>query len=124
MAEMTWTTDDLSITLRSTPSHDGYQEIIIAATRGGFSGIRDSWLDAGDIERFADRVHRMWRDLTGGAELYGDHGSEFSLTLTMATGGHVDIEVEIDQPWASLRIEARTDQTYLPALYDGLLEIR
>jgi len=42
----------------------------------------------------------------------------------MTGGGHVDIHVEINQPRANLRIEAQTDQTFLPALHDGLLAIR
>lgn len=66
----------------------------------------------------------MWQDLAGTAELNGDYRVDFSVKLAMRRGGHVDIEIEINQPWASLRIEAETDQTYLPALRDGLLAIR
>jgi hypothetical protein len=124
MAEMTWQAGDLSITLQTKPSHDGYQEVVLAATRDGFSATRSSWLDVGDIDRFAAQVHHMWEELDGGAELLGEHGIEFSLRLTMTTGGHVDIRVDINEPWAQLHIEAQTDQTFLPALHAGLLSVR
>lgn len=124
MAEMTWHAGDLSISLQTKPSRDGYQQVVINANRGGFSATRESWLDAGDIDRFADQVHHMWQDLTGTAELYGEHGVEFSLKLTTGSGGHVNICVDVNQPWANLRIEAQTDQTFLPALRDGLPAIR
>ncbi len=120
MAEMTWQAGDLSITLQTQPSHDGYQEVALAATSRGFSATRSSWLDAGDIDRFATHVHRMWQELDGDAELYGEHGIEFSLRLTMTTGGHVDIRVDINEPWAQQHIEAQTDQTFLPTLHAGL----
>jgi hypothetical protein len=66
----------------------------------------------------------MWQHLTGTAELYGEHGIEFSFKLAMTDGGHVDIDVDLNQPWANLQIEAQTDQTFLPALHDGLLAVR
>jgi hypothetical protein len=66
----------------------------------------------------------MWQHLTGTAELNGEHGIEFSLKLTMTSGGHVDIHIQISQPWADLHIDAQTDQSFLPALHDGLLAIR
>ncbi|WP_319458726.1 hypothetical protein [Micromonospora sp. RTP1Z1] len=124
MAEMTWHAGGLSIVLQTKPSHDSYQEVVFAATCGGFTGTRPSWLDAGDIDRFAGQVHRMWQELAGEAELYGEHGVEFSLRLTMTTGGHVDVQVDINEAWANLHIEAQTDQTFLPALHHGLLSIR
>jgi hypothetical protein len=124
VAEMTWQAGDLSVAIQTSPSRNGYQQVVITATRDGFSATRDSWIDAGDIDRFADQVHHTWQHLSGTAELYGEHGTEFSLKLTMTGGGHVDIHIEINQPWASLRIEAQTDQTFLPALHDGLLAIR
>jgi hypothetical protein len=124
MAEMTWQSCDLSIRLETKPSRHGYQQVVVSVTRGGFSAARESLLDAGDIARFAGQVHRMWQDLAGTAELLGEHGIEFSLKLTATGGGHVDIHVDISQPWANLRIEAQTDQTFLPALHDGLLAIR
>lgn len=66
----------------------------------------------------------MWQHLTGTAELAGEHGVDFSIRLAMGSGGHVDIDIEINQPWATLRIEAQTDQTYLPNLREGLLALR
>ncbi|MBB1152424.1 WapI family immunity protein [Amycolatopsis dendrobii] len=123
-SEMTWRAGEVSLAIQAAPSRDGFQQVVISATREGFSAVRDSWLDAGDLERFADEVDRMWQDLAGTAELNGDYRVDFSVKLAMSSGGHVDIEIEINQPWASLRIEAETDQTYLPALRDGLLEIR
>jgi hypothetical protein len=124
VAEMTWQAGSLSIAIQTTPSCDGYQQVTITATREGFSATRDSWLDDGDLDRFADQVHHIWQNLTGTAELYGEHGIEFALKLTMTGSGHIDIHIEINQPWASLRIEAQTDQTFLPALHDALLTIR
>jgi hypothetical protein len=124
VAEMTWQAGDLSVAIQTSPSRNGYRQVVITATRDGFSATRDSWIDAGDIDRFADQIHHMWQHLTGTAELYGEHGIEFSLKLTMTGGGHVDIHIEINQPWASLRIETQTDQTFLPALHDALLAIR
>jgi hypothetical protein len=78
MAEMTWQAGDLSLALQTKPSHDSYQEVIFATTRGGFSATRSSRLDSGDIGRFANQVHRMWQELAGDAELYGEDGVEFS----------------------------------------------
>lgn len=124
VSEMTWQAGDVSLTIQVASSHDGYQQVVISAAREGFSASRRSWLDAGDLKRFADEVHRMWTHLAGTAELCGEHGVEFSVKLTMSSGGHVDVNIEINQPWANLRIEAETDQTYLPALHDGLLAIR
>lgn len=124
MAEMTWRTEDLTLTLSTTPCQRGYQQVVVAASRGGFSAVRNSWLDDGDIQRFADQVHIMWQNLAGTAELVGEHGVEFSFRLTMDAGGHVDIDVTINEAWGNLQLEARTDQTFLPALRDGLLSIR
>jgi hypothetical protein len=67
----------------------------------------------------------MWQDLTGDAELVGEHGVDFSIQLTMGPGGHVDVRITINEVWGEghLQLEARTDQTFLPALRDGLLSI-
>jgi hypothetical protein len=122
MAEMTWRTEDLTLTLSTTPQR-GYQQVVVAATRGGFSAVRNSWLDDGDIQRFADQVHTIWQNLAGTAELVGEHGVEFSIRLTTGTGGHVDVDVTINEAWGNLQLEARTDQTFLPPLRDGLLSL-
>lgn len=124
MSEMTWHAGEVSLAIQAAPSRDGYQRVVIKAAREGFSATRDSWLDAGDLERFAADVHHMWQHLAGTAELTGEHGVDFSVKLAMSSGGHVDIDIEINQPWATLRIEAETDQTYLPNLRDGLLALR
>jgi hypothetical protein len=120
MAEMTWRTENLMLALRITESHLDYQQIIMSASRDGFSATRNSWLDSGDIEQFAEQVHHMWQDLAGAAELVGEHGVDFSVRLTMASGGHVDIDITINEVWGNLQLHARTDQTFLPALHDGL----
>lgn len=124
MSEMTWHAGEVSLAIQAAPSRDGYQRVAIKAAREGFSATRDSWLDAGDLKRFAAEVHHMWQHLTGSAELTGEHGVDFSVKLAMSSGGHVDIDIEINQPWATLRIEAETDQTYLPSLREGLLALR
>ncbi|MGW4394944.1 WapI family immunity protein [Amycolatopsis nivea] len=121
---MTWHAGEVSLALQVTRGYDGYQQVVIKAARECFSATRDSWLEEGDIERFAAEVHHMWQHLAGTAELNGERGTEFSVKLAMSSGGHVDIDIEINQPWATLRIEAETDQTYLPALRDGLLALR
>src|SRR5690349_19845265 len=112
MAELTWHTEDLTLTItKSQPTH---QQIIVSASRDGFSATRTSWLDAGDIDQFAEQVHQMWEDLTGSAELVGEHGVDFTIRLTTADGGHVDIDITINEVWGNLQLEARTDQTFLP----------
>jgi hypothetical protein len=120
---MTWRTQDLSIQLRTTSSQQGYQKATFTVTHGAFSAARDSWLDAGDIERFAVQLDEMWRKLSGEAELYGEHGSDFSFRLTMKSGGHIGVLIEIAQPTARLVVETQTDQTFLPALRDNILSV-
>jgi hypothetical protein len=55
MAEMTWRTEDLTLTLSITASQPEYQQVIVSASRNGFSAQRNSWLDAGDIETSLSR---------------------------------------------------------------------
>jgi hypothetical protein len=38
----------------------------------------------------------------------------------MASGGHVDIDITINEVWGNLQLHAHTDQTVLPAVRDGL----
>lgn len=59
MAETPWQAGDPSLAIQTIPSRDGCQQVVITATREGFSASRDPWLDAGDIDRFADQVHHM-----------------------------------------------------------------
>jgi hypothetical protein len=66
----------------------------------------------------------MWQDLAGTAELVGEHGVDFSIRLAMSSGGHVDIDITINEVWGNLQLHARTDQTFLPALHEGLQSIR
>jgi hypothetical protein len=121
--EMVWETEDLSVELRTTSRDGDYQEVTFAVRHGDFTAALLSTIDAGDAARFAAEVHQMWRDLSGEAELFGEHGLDFRLRLTMSTGGHVDVLVDVQQPTARLVVETQTDQTYLPALRDGMLSV-
>ena len=128
MKEMTWRGSDLSITLRTEPSQQNFQRVTFAVTYRAFSAERESLLDAGDIQRFAGEVDRMWSRLAGDAELYGEHGLEFTFRLTTRPGGHVGVYIQVIEHTARMDIarmdiEAETDQTFLPSLRDGLLSI-
>jgi hypothetical protein len=65
----------------------------------------------------------MWKNLAGSAELCGEYGAEFSLRLTALPGGHVKVQVEVNDSYARLQLESETDQTFLPALHDALLTL-
>ena len=100
MSATRWSAQEaLSITLQTKPSHDGYQKVVLAATRDGFSVTRSSWLDASDIDRFAAQVH-MWQELDGGAELLGEHGTEFSLRRPRPTRPSYPLFTPVCSPYA------------------------
>jgi hypothetical protein len=97
-----------------------YRQIIFTASHGGFTAARTAYLDDDALDLFTAGIERMWKTLTGEAELLGDYGTEFTLRLTMLTAGHVKAHVEVNDTFAELRIEAETDQTHLPSLHDAL----
>lgn len=123
MAEMAWRAEELLIAVEVTARGNGYRQILFTASRGGFSATRAAFLDDDALELFADEVERMWKTLSGQAELLGDYGTEFTLRLTMLPTGHVKVDVEVNDTLAEMRLEADTDQTFLPALHDGLLAL-
>jgi len=123
VAAMALRTAGLEITLEVVSAGPGYQKVTFAASCAGFRGSCTSWLDAGDLERFAGQVHRLWQDLVGSAELIGEHGTDFSLRLTAGGGGHLGVRVEVNDTFARLQLESQTDQTFLPMLHDSLLSL-
>ena len=48
--------------------------------------------------------------LAGEAELLGDYGTEFSLRLTTQLGGHVKVNVEVNQTFAEQHIDDQIDR--------------
>lgn len=123
MAEMTWQAGELLIALEIISRGNGFRQIAFTASRGGFRASRAAYVDDDDLELFTGAVERLWKSLNGQAELLGDYGTEFTLRLTMLSAGHVKVDVEVNETFAELRLESETDQTFLPALHDGLLAL-
>ena len=113
--------------LRVTPNFKGHQgdfaRIAVEADAPGFSGRFDAWVERNDFMRFATGLESLDVNLRAGDTAVLDTiEGDFSLVLTMQSGGHIGGVYRFQGGWFDqtqptvLSGAFTMDQSYLPEL--------
>lgn len=88
---------------------DNWLSASITVPVGGFSGRIGAAIVTDELVRFADRLHRLYKELTGSAEFTTLEG-QLSLTLSCDARGHITLHGKIlDQPGIGNRLSFHLD---------------
>jgi hypothetical protein len=88
---------------------DNWLSVSITVRVGGFSGRVGAAIVTDELVRFAEQLHRLYKELTGSAEFTTLEG-QLSLTLSCDTRGHITLRGEIlDQAGIGNRLSFHLD---------------
>jgi len=107
----------VKITLRPPYSSEGWCQASVEIAVSCFRGHIEPWLEAGDMERFASQLRRVYESLEGEAKLV-PRDEQFTLHVQARVGGHVTVS---GVAWSKATFENKLefgmelDQSFLPS---------